>query len=156
VDRPPFRVRYPSWVSANGGFFVQDEVLTELVFQLSRIADALEKQEVSGIVSERTGGKGSDLPVVSATPVDGGGYHWDIPEDAGKGYCRDCNGRVYWILSPGGKKIMLNGDGTSHFSSCPVKNAAKELDTDPAEPPPEFKSRHATEQEPKFDTEVPF
>jgi len=138
---------------------VQEEVLTELVFQLSRIADALEQREVSGIVSERKGGQGSDLPVVGSTRLEDGSYHWDIPEDAGKGYCRDCNGRVYWIQSPGGKKVMLNGDGTSHFSSCPVKNAPKqpeELDTDPAEPPSEFQSRHATEQKPKFDTEVPF
>lgn len=33
--------------------------------------------------------------------------------------CRSCGATVFWIVTPRGRKMPVDGDGTSHFASCP-------------------------------------
>jgi len=33
--------------------------------------------------------------------------------------CRSCDAPIWWILTKNNKKMPLNNDLTSHFSSCP-------------------------------------
>src|SRR5438094_7831760 len=37
-----------------------------------------------------------------------------------KGTCRSCGAPIVWVISPkSGKKMPVNPDGRSHFSTCP-------------------------------------
>lgn len=33
--------------------------------------------------------------------------------------CRGCRQLVLWVITKAGKKMPVNHDGTSHFSTCP-------------------------------------
>ncbi len=42
-----------------------------------------------------------------------------IPLDAHVRACRSCDARVFWIVTPRGRKMPVDADGTSHFATCP-------------------------------------
>ena len=44
--------------------------------------------------------------------------------------CRSCAAPIHWIVTPHGKRMPANPDGTSHFSTCP--NAAEHRRPKPA------------------------
>ena len=46
----------------------------------------------------------------------------DIPDGAVPAYCRDCEQRVYWVLSKKGSKMMLHPDGQHHNNVCPNRD----------------------------------
>lgn len=48
---------------------------------------------------------------------------FEIPAGTSKRSCRSCSAPVFWIVTAAGKRMPVNPDGTSHFSSCP--NAAQ-------------------------------
>lgn len=42
-----------------------------------------------------------------------------MPDDAGKAVCRNCKAPIWWVTTPRGKKMPLDHDGESHWSTCP-------------------------------------
>lgn len=44
---------------------------------------------------------------------------FQIPPGTPASRCRSCSATVFWIVTPRGRKMPLDGDGTSHFVSCP-------------------------------------
>ncbi len=48
---------------------------------------------------------------------------FEIPAGTTPSACRGCGADVYWIITKTGKRMPVNGDGTSHFSSCPMAGA---------------------------------
>lgn len=41
-----------------------------------------------------------------------------IPPSAPAKACSTCRASVYWILTPRGRRMPVNPDGTSHFATC--------------------------------------
>ncbi len=44
---------------------------------------------------------------------------FSIPPGTPSAKCRSCQATIYWIETTKGKQMPCNGDGTSHFASCP-------------------------------------
>jgi hypothetical protein len=44
---------------------------------------------------------------------------FDIPPGAPVSSCSGCNADILWIVTRAGKRMPVNGDGTSHFATCP-------------------------------------
>jgi len=44
---------------------------------------------------------------------------FDIPPNTPARNCRGCGAIIYWIVTRNGKRMPVNPDGTSHFSTCP-------------------------------------
>jgi hypothetical protein len=44
---------------------------------------------------------------------------FEIPEGTKPSICRGCGSEIFWIVTKNGKRMPVNADGTSHFSSCP-------------------------------------
>lgn len=42
-------------------------------------------------------------------------YIGDAPARA----CRSCDATIHWIVTPAGRRMPVNPDGTSHFATCP-------------------------------------
>jgi hypothetical protein len=45
---------------------------------------------------------------------------FDIPAGTAASTCRGCGADVYWIITKAGKRMPVDGDGTSHFATCPM------------------------------------
>lgn len=45
-----------------------------------------------------------------------------IPPSAGARQCRSCKAPIYWVLTVSGRRMPVNPDGVSHFSTCPNAN----------------------------------
>lgn len=48
---------------------------------------------------------------------------FQIPPGTPARDCRSCSARIFWIVTATGKKMPVDPDGHSHFSTCP--NAAQ-------------------------------
>lgn len=44
---------------------------------------------------------------------------FDIPPGTPVTNCRGCNAEIAFVKTPAGKSMPVNGDGTSHFGTCP-------------------------------------
>lgn len=47
---------------------------------------------------------------------------WTVPsgyEPTNVGACRSCQAPVLWAMTPIGRRMPLDRDGTSHFATCP-------------------------------------
>lgn len=53
---------------------------------------------------------------------DGHQARYAIPQDANWNYCKaeSCRRMIYWILTPAGKRMPVDTDGTPHFVTCPA------------------------------------
>jgi hypothetical protein len=51
--------------------------------------------------------------------------HYEIPPDAQASTCRGCEAPIYWVVSPKGRNVPVDEDGTCHFDTCPNADAFK-------------------------------
>ena len=48
-----------------------------------------------------------------------------IPEGERPKKCRGCNATIYWVVTPRGRNMPVNPDGTSHWESCSERSLFK-------------------------------
>lgn len=44
---------------------------------------------------------------------------FDIPPGAAVASCSGCGAAIVWVVTTKGKRMPVDGDGTSHFATCP-------------------------------------
>lgn len=54
-----------------------------------------------------------------APPAERRGPTYAIPPGAPRRSCSTCAAIIFWIITPNGKRMPVDPDGTSHFATCP-------------------------------------
>lgn len=49
----------------------------------------------------------------------------EIPPGTRFATCRGCGGAIAWIATAAGKRTPVDGDGTSHWATCPQASRFK-------------------------------
>lgn len=44
---------------------------------------------------------------------------FEIPPQTRPANCSSCRAQIFWIVTKAKKRMPVNGDGTSHFATCP-------------------------------------
>lgn len=55
----------------------------------------------------------------NAQPVPEGAKTYEVPLTEPLSRCRSCGAGIYWGVTENGKKVPLNINTTSHFTTCP-------------------------------------
>jgi hypothetical protein len=58
----------------------------------------------------------------ASSPQEGKGPRYTIPTHARPTNCTSCGAEIFWTLTAEKKKVPVNSDGYSHFTTCPNAN----------------------------------
>lgn len=99
--------------------------------ELHDLKNQVQGLKTSGGVSSSGGGSGRKKPLPEAVcRKQGDQFVWEVPEDAPRAKCRDCNQEIVWVSSRRGKACPIDppndqGIGISHQDTCPNRPGRK-------------------------------